>query len=91
MKYTSALMLMYLCTHVDDFLLSATTTPLARWFYAHYALSYDCKFSLASTFVGLEILRDRDARKMYLSQTALIDRLLEQEFEGITQKTFNQK
>ena len=77
---------MYLCTHVDDFLLSATTTPLARRFYAHYALSFDCKFFLASTFVGLEILRDRDARKIYLSQTALIDRLLEQEFEGIMRR-----
>jgi len=77
---------MYLCTHVDDFLLSATTTPLAQRFHAHYALSYACKFFLARTFVGLDILRDRDARKMFLSQTALIDRLLEQEFEGIMRR-----
>jgi hypothetical protein len=77
---------MLLCTHVDDFLLSATTGPLARRFYAHYSLSHDCKFFVAGTYVGIDVLRDRDARKMYLSQTALIDRLLEQEFAGIMRR-----
>jgi hypothetical protein len=77
---------MLLCTHVDDFLLSATTSSLARRFYAHYSLSHDCKFFVARTYVGIDILRDRDARKMYLSQTTLIDRLLEQEFAGIMRR-----
>ncbi len=35
------------------------------------------------SFVGIDILWGRDACKMYLSQAALIDRLLEQEFAGI--------
>jgi hypothetical protein len=49
----------------------------------HYSLSHDCKFFIAGTFVGIDIVRDRDARKMYLSQAALIDLLLEQGLEGI--------
>ncbi len=74
---------MLLCTHVDDILLSATTVSLARRFYAHCSLSHDCRFLIAGTFVGIDILRDRYARKMYLSQAVLIDCLLEQEFAGI--------
>ena len=74
---------MFLCTHVDDFLLAATSLSLAKRFHAHYSLHHDCKFFIAGTFVGMDIIRDRDARRMYLSQAALIDRLLEQEFEGI--------
>ena len=74
---------MLLCTHVDDFLLAASSLCLARRFHAHYSLHHDCKFFIAGTFVGIDIIRDRDARKMYLSQATLIDRLLEQEFEGI--------
>jgi hypothetical protein len=50
---------MLLCTHVDDFLLSATTLSLARRFYSHYSLSHDCKFVIARNFVGVDILRDR--------------------------------
>jgi hypothetical protein len=73
---------MLLCTHVNDFLLSANNVSLARRFYAHYSLSHACKFVIAGTFVGLDILRDREARKMYLSQVVLIDHLLEQEFNG---------
>ena len=61
---------MLLCTHVDDLLPSASTTPLAWLFYSHYALSHDCKFFLARTFVGIDILLDRAAHKMYLSHTA---------------------
>jgi hypothetical protein len=38
---------------------------------------------VAGTFVGIIILWDRNARKMYLSQAVLIDSLLEQEFAGI--------
>jgi hypothetical protein len=52
----------------------------------HYSLSHDGKFFTAGTFVGLEIIRDRDARKMYLSHATLIDRLLEQEFAGIMRR-----
>ena len=74
---------MLLCTHVDDFLLSATSFTLAKRLYAHYSLHHDCKFFIAGTFVGIDIVRDRDARKMYISQSALIDRLLESEFNGI--------
>ena len=74
---------MLLCTHVDDFLLASSSLALAKRFRAHYSLHHDCKFFIAGTFVGIDIVRDRDARKMYLSQAALIDRLLEQEFAGI--------
>ena len=56
---------------------------LARRFHTHYSLHHDCKFFITGTFVGIDIIRDRDARKMYLSQATLIDRLLEQEFGGI--------
>ncbi len=38
------------------------------------------------TFVRIDIPRDRDASKMCLSQAALIDRLLEQEFLGILRR-----
>ena len=74
---------MLLCTHVDDFLLAASSLSLARRFHTHYSLHHDCKFFIAGTFVGIDIIRDRDARKMYLSQATLIDRLFEQEFGGI--------
>ncbi len=77
---------MLLCTHVDDCLLSATDGPLARRFYAHYFLSHNCKFFVAGTFVGIDILQDSDASKMYLSQAVLTDRLLEQEFAGIMRR-----
>jgi hypothetical protein len=46
---------MLLCTHVNDFLLSATSLSLARRFYAHYSLCHDGKFFTAGTFVGLEM------------------------------------
>jgi hypothetical protein len=77
---------MLLCTHVDDFLLAATSVSLALRFYTHYSLHHDCKFFIAVTFVGIDIIRDRYARKHYLSQATLIDRLLEQEFEGIMRR-----
>ncbi len=44
------------------------------------------KFFLASTIVGIDIVRNRDARTMYLSLTALIDRLHEPESDGITHR-----
>jgi hypothetical protein len=77
---------MLLCTHVDDFLLAASTLALAERFHAHYRLHHLCKFGLAATFVGIDIIRDRSARRIYLSQATLIDRLLEQEFAGIMRR-----
>jgi hypothetical protein len=52
---------MLLCTDVDGFLLLSTALSLARRFFAHYSLSHDCNFFKAGTFVGLDIVRDRDA------------------------------
>ncbi len=37
----------------------------------------------AGTFVGIDIVLNSDARKMYLSQATRIEQLLEQEFAGI--------
>ena len=39
--------------------------------------------TIAREYVGLHIIRDRQARRIYLSQAMLIDRLLEKEFSGI--------
>jgi hypothetical protein len=74
---------MLLCPHVDEFLLSTTTLALTLCSYDHYSRHCACKFFVAGTFDGLDIVRDCDASKMYLSQAALIDILLEQEFSGI--------
>jgi hypothetical protein len=59
---------MLLGTHVHDFLLSDTALSLARLLYAHLSLSHDCKVFTAGTFVGLDIIWDRDASNMYLSR-----------------------
>uniref|UniRef100_A0A7S0MSU5 Reverse transcriptase Ty1/copia-type domain-containing protein n=1 Tax=Cryptomonas curvata TaxID=233186 RepID=A0A7S0MSU5_9CRYP len=77
---------MLLCTHVDDFLIAATTLILAERFLAHYRKHHLCKFGLAATFVGVDVIRDRSTRRIYLSQATLIDRLLEQEFAGIMRR-----
>ena len=54
---------MLLCTHVDDFLLAASSLCLSRRFHTHYSLHHDCEFFSAGTFVGIDIIRDRDALK----------------------------
>ena len=77
--YHSFLDKMLLCTHVDDFPLAASSLCLAQSFHAHYSLHCDCKFFIARPCVGIDIILDLDAIKTYLSQTTLINRLLEQE------------
>ena len=74
---------MLLCTHVDDFPLAAFSLCLAQRFHAHYSLHCDCKFFITRTCVGIDIILDLDASKMYLSQATLINCLLEQELGGI--------
>jgi hypothetical protein len=81
--YHSFLDKMLLCTHVDDFPLAASSLCLAQSFHAHYSLHCDCKFFIARPCVGIDIILDLDAIKTYLSQTTLINRLLEQELGGI--------
>ncbi len=65
----------------DKMLLCAL--DIAMQFYVHSSRHDDSEFFVADTFVGMHIIWDSDASKMYLSQTTLIDRLLEQEFVGI--------
>ena len=77
---------MLLGTHVDDFMVAASSTALADKFAAHFGKTFSCKKSIAREFVGMHIIRDRAARKIYLSQALLIDRLLETEFDGIMQR-----
>ena len=77
---------MLLGTHVDDFMLAASSTNLADKFAAHFGQSFSCKKSIAREFVGMYIIRDQNARKIYLSHCLLIDRLLETEFDGIMQR-----
>ena len=77
---------MLLCTHVDDFLLASSSEDIALRFEQYYSKHHKCKFGAAGEFVGLHIVRDRDSRRIYLSQSALIDRLLEQEFAGIMRR-----
>ena len=74
---------MLLCTHVDDFLLASSSKDIVPRFEQYYSKHHKCKFGAAGEFFGLHIVRDRDSRRIYLSQSALIDRLLEQEFAGI--------
>jgi hypothetical protein len=77
---------MLLCTHVDDLLLSAAGHVIANRLYLHYGLHHRSKFSVAGTFVGIDIIRHRAARCNFLSQATLIDRLLEHEFSDITSR-----
>ena len=74
---------MLLGTHVDDFLLAASSLILAQSFALYFGKRFKCKMSVAHEFVGLHIIRDRLARRIYLSQALLLDRLLEKEFMGI--------
>ncbi len=78
--------ILLLCTHVDDFLLAASSRVLAVRFYDHYRGHHKCEFGIAATFVGIDISRDRSTPRIYLSQTSLVDRLLEQEFAGIIRR-----
>ena len=75
-----------LCTHVDDFLLTATSASLALHFHTHYSLHHDCTFFIAGTSVSIDSIWDCDASTLFLSWVTLIDRLLEQEFEGIMRR-----
>jgi hypothetical protein len=77
---------MLLGTHVDDFMLAASSTALAYKFASHFGQYFSCKKIIAREFVRMYIIRDRDARKIYLSQALLIDRLLETEFAVIMQR-----
>jgi hypothetical protein len=74
---------MLLGTHVDDFLLSSTSTSLANSFALHFGTRFTCKMTIAREHVGLNIIRDLQAYHIYLSQTMLIDRLLDKESSGI--------
>ncbi len=74
---------MLLCTYVNDFLLAASSLYLAQRSHHHFSLQYDCKFFTARTCVGIDIILDLDASKMYLSQATLNNRLLEQKLGGI--------
>jgi len=73
---------MLLCSHVDDFLLAASSEGSAHHFEKYCSKHHNCHFGLAEEFVGIHIVLDC-GQCIYLSQSALIARLLEQEFAGI--------
>jgi hypothetical protein len=74
---------MLLCTYVNGFLLAASSLCFAQRFHHHYSLHYDCKFFIAGTHVGMDIIQDLDASNLYLSQATLINCLLEKKLGGI--------
>ena len=74
---------MLLYSDVDDFLLAASSEGIAHHFEKYCSKHHKCHFGLAEEFVGFYIVLDC-GHSIYLSQSALIDRLLEQEFAGIT-------
>ena len=73
---------MLLYSDVDDFLLAASSEGIAHHFEKYCSKHHKCHFGLAEEFVGIHIVLDC-CHSIYLSQSALIDRLLGQEFAGI--------
>ncbi len=73
---------MLLGTNVDDFLLSSTSTSLANSFALHFGGRFTCKMTIAREYIGLHIIRDLQARRIYMSQAMLIDRLLDKESDS---------
>jgi hypothetical protein len=64
---------MLLCSHVACFLLAASGHALAKRFYIHHGLHHKCKFGLAGTFAGFDIIRDRAARRLSFSGCSYSD------------------
>jgi hypothetical protein len=55
----------------DKMLLCAL--DIAMQFYVYDSRHHDSEFFVADTFVGMDVIQDLDASKMYLSQGTLID------------------
>ena len=74
---------MLMCTHVDDFLITHSNVRIGNRFHVFYAKHYTCKYGPASEYVGLRLIRARALRQIFLSQSLLLDQLLEREYKGI--------
>ena len=75
-----------LCTHVDDAAVGATSDSLFQEFVAFFSAHFQCKWSILRDIIGLHVIRNIATRKIYLSQEALTDRLLEQESPGLLRR-----
>ena len=73
-------------THVDDFLVSVKPASFFFEFCKYYSQFFASTYGVASEFVGLHIVRDRARRRIYIDQTLLIERILDQHYDGIMER-----
>ena len=73
-------------THVDDFLVSVKPASFFCEFCKYYSQFFASTYGVASEFVGLHIVRDRERRRIYIDQTLLIERILDQHYDGIMER-----
>jgi hypothetical protein len=69
---------LYLLVYVDDVLIASCDKSLIRELETQLSNEFDTKkLGAAKKILGMEIHRDRQARKLYLSQKKYVERILE--------------
>ena len=61
---------LFLCLWVDDGLVVCNTVDLVTNFFKYLKEHFEIKPKIVNRFVGIDIMRDRSQRKLYLSQPA---------------------
>ena len=74
--YRKENVVLILCLWVDDGLLVCNTAKLVSELFTYLQLHFDIKPKVVDRFVGLHITRDREHRKLYVSQPSYIASML---------------